>query len=83
MFVLPIEGLMMFDCSDRSGNIKSPGHITALIDVRHVGAELNFTVGDGLFYGGFFNAPLKNGRNYYIILRAISQWKTVGFMITY
>uniref|UniRef100_A0A3Q3WPB0 Uncharacterized protein n=1 Tax=Mola mola TaxID=94237 RepID=A0A3Q3WPB0_MOLML len=68
-------------CCHFSGN--SPGHITALIDVRHVGAELNFTVGDGLFYGGFFNAPLKNGRNYYIILRAVSQWKTVGFMITY
>uniref|UniRef100_A0A3Q3XBI7 Uncharacterized protein n=1 Tax=Mola mola TaxID=94237 RepID=A0A3Q3XBI7_MOLML len=61
-------------CCHFSGN--SPGHITALIDVRHVGAELNFTVGDGLFYGGFFNAPLKNGRNYYIILRAVSQWKT-------
>ena len=83
MFVLPVEGLMMFNCSDHSGNIKSPAHITALIDVRNVGPELNFTVGDGLFYGGFFNAPLKTGTNYYIFLRAVSQWQMVGFMITY
>lgn len=53
-------------------------YITAQIDVRHVGAEMNFTVGDGLYYGGFFNAPLENGRNYYIIVRVVSQWKTVG-----
>lgn len=84
MFVLPAEGIMMFDCaspasSDPSSKIKSSTeYITAQIDVRHVSTEMNFTVGDELYYGGFFNAPLENGRNYYIILRAVSQWKTVG-----
>ncbi|XP_034728234.1 sushi domain-containing protein 1 isoform X7 [Etheostoma cragini] len=82
VFVLPVEGIMMFDCSspassDPSGKIKSyTEYITAQIDVRHVGTEMNFTVGDGLYYGGFFNAPLENGRNYYITLRSVSQWKS-------
>ncbi|XP_045892054.1 sushi domain-containing protein 1 [Micropterus dolomieu] len=82
VFVLPAEGIMMFDCaspasSDPSSKIKSSTeYITAQIDVRHVSTEMNFTVGDELYYGGFFNAPLENGRNYYIILRAVSQWKT-------
>ncbi|XP_031704852.1 sushi domain-containing protein 1 isoform X3 [Anarrhichthys ocellatus] len=80
--VLPVEGIIMFDCSspassDISSKSKSSTeYITAQIDVRHVGTEMNFTVGDGLHYGGFFNAPLENGRNYYIILRAVSQWKS-------
>lgn len=75
---------MVFECpSPASSNPSSKmkplkEYITAQIDVRHVGAEMNFTVGDGLYYGGFFNAPLENGRNYYIIVRVVSQWKTVG-----
>ncbi|XP_034397206.1 sushi domain-containing protein 1 isoform X6 [Cyclopterus lumpus] len=82
VFVLPVEEIMMFDCSspvssDISIKIKSSTeYITAQIDVGHVRTDMNFTVGDGLYYGGFFNAPLENGRNYYIILRAVSQWKS-------
>lgn len=82
VFVLPVEDIMVFDCSspvDRSES--STEYITAQIHVRHVGTEMNFTVGDGLYYGSFFNAPLENGRNYYIILRAVSQWKRVGASI--
>lgn len=84
VFVLPVEGIVMFDCSspassDISRKIKSSAeYITAQIDVGHLGREMNFTVGDGLYYGGFFNAPLQNGRNYYVIVRAVSQWKSVG-----
>lgn len=79
VFVLPVEGVMMFDCSDPSSKIKSSSeYITAQMDARYVGTEMNFTVGDGLYYGGFLNAPLESGRNYYIILRAVSQWKRVG-----
>lgn len=72
---------MMFDCASPGPSIESKTsseYITAQIHVRHVATEMNFTVGDGLHYGGFYNAPLENGRNYYIILRAVSQWKTVG-----
>ncbi|XP_056274299.1 sushi domain-containing protein 1 isoform X8 [Pseudoliparis swirei] len=82
VFVLPVEGVVMFDCSSpvSSGiSIKiksSTEYITAQIDVGHIRTDMNFTVGDGLYYGGFFNAPLENGRNYYIILRAVSRWKS-------
>lgn len=83
MFVLPVEGIMMFDCSSPASSnptskLSLTEYITAQIDVTHVGTEMNFTVGDALYYGGFFNAPLENGRNYYIILRAVNQWKMVG-----
>ncbi|XP_068506176.1 sushi domain-containing protein 1 isoform X3 [Syngnathus scovelli] len=78
VFILPIEGVMVFDCSspvngEKSGS--SQGHIAAEMRSRDVGTEIHFTVGDGHYYGGFFNAPLEKGRNYYIILRAVSQWK--------
>lgn len=74
---------MVFDCSDPSSDLKSSLlYITAQIEVKHIGTGMNFTVGDGLYYGGFLNVPLKNGRDYYIFLRAVSQWKTVGDTIT-
>lgn len=79
VFVLPVEGTMVFDCSGpSSGPRPSSLYITAQIDLKHVGTGMNFTVGDGLYYGGFLNVPLKNGIDYYIFLRAVSQWKTVG-----
>ncbi|XP_068167610.1 sushi domain-containing protein 1 isoform X3 [Antennarius striatus] len=82
VFVLPVEGIVMFDCSspassDPPSRTKSSlEYITAQIDVKHIKTEMNFTIGDGMYYGGFLNAPLENGRDYYIILRAVSQWKT-------
>ncbi|KAK5933023.1 hypothetical protein CgunFtcFv8_004681 [Champsocephalus gunnari] len=80
VFVLPVDGIIMFDCSSpASSDPKSKSsaeYITGQFDVQHVGTEMNFTVGDGLLYGGFFNAPLQSGRSYYIILRAVSQWKS-------
>ncbi|KAG7489330.1 sushi domain-containing 1-like isoform X1 [Solea senegalensis] len=83
VFVLPVEEIMVFDCSSHGHpqdssrkNKLSSKYITAQILVSHVGTEMNFTVGDGLLYEGFYNAPLENGKNYYIVLRAVSQWKT-------
>lgn len=77
--MLPVEGIMVFDCSDPSSDLKSSSlYITAQIDVKYIGTGMNFTVGDGLYYGGFLNVPLKNGRDYYIFLRAVSQWNMVG-----
>lgn len=80
VFVLPVEGLMVFDCSSptSSESQSSTSYITAKVDVKDIGTELNFTVGDGLYYKGFFNAPLENGKDYYIIVRAVSEWKEVS-----
>lgn len=70
---------MVFDCSHPTSDLESsPLYITAQIEVKHIGTRMNFTVGDGLHYGGFLNVPLKNGRDYYVFLRAVSQWKKVG-----
>lgn len=87
VFVLPVEGMLVFDCSSpanqksSSQGKASKEYITAQMDVRNVRTEMNFTVGDGRHYGGFYNVPLENGRNYYIVLRAVSQWKRVGASI--
>ncbi|XP_029916968.1 sushi domain-containing protein 1 isoform X2 [Myripristis murdjan] len=81
VFVLLVEGMMVFDCTSlRTPDFFSQGellgqYVTAQVQVTHVGTEMNFTVGDGLYYEGFFNAPLESGRNYYVILRAVSQWR--------
>lgn len=70
---------MAFDCSDPWSDLKSSSlYITAQIEVKHIRTGMNFTVGDGLYYGGFLNVPLKNGGDYYIFLRAVSQWKMVS-----
>ncbi|XP_077571944.1 sushi domain-containing protein 1-like isoform X2 [Stigmatopora nigra] len=81
VFVLPVEQMTVFDCSSPMNeeslgkSASSQGQIVAQMRVSHVGPEIEFTVGDGFHYGGFFNAPLEKGRNYYVILRAVSQWK--------
>uniref|UniRef100_A0A3B3ZLI8 Uncharacterized protein n=1 Tax=Periophthalmus magnuspinnatus TaxID=409849 RepID=A0A3B3ZLI8_9GOBI len=77
IFVLPVDGLMVFDCSSPklSTDQYHTHYITAQIQVKDVGTEMSFTVGDGRFYHGFLNAPLENGREYYIILRSVSEWR--------
>ncbi|XP_057179125.1 sushi domain-containing protein 1 isoform X3 [Triplophysa rosa] len=80
VFVLPVEGVLLFDCSSSD----SPrffaqqrcdgGYVTAQIHLRGLAVEINFTVGDQRLYGDFFNAPLENGKDYYIILRTVCQW---------
>uniref|UniRef100_A0A3B3U0V4 Sushi domain containing 1 n=1 Tax=Poecilia latipinna TaxID=48699 RepID=A0A3B3U0V4_9TELE len=75
IFVLPVEELVVFDCSspaslDPSSRAESPAeYLTAQLGVQSLGAEVNFTVGDGVLYGGFYNAPLQSGNTYFIVLR--------------
>ncbi|KAF6716959.1 Sushi domain-containing protein 1 [Oryzias melastigma] len=80
VFVLPVEGIMMFDCSApaslNSSSTSPSEYITAQLDMQNAGTQINFTLGDGSFYGGFYNSPLERGKDYYIILRFVSQWKT-------
>ncbi|XP_056110775.1 sushi domain-containing protein 1 isoform X3 [Rhinichthys klamathensis goyatoka] len=80
VFVFPVEGVMLFDCSSSvsprffSQQRCDRGYVTAQIQLSGLSAELNFTVGDQQLYGDFFNAPLENGKDYYIILRTVCQW---------
>jgi len=87
VFVVPLDGTVVFDCASRgSPDFLSAGagpssgqYVTGQFPVRHMrGQEMNFTLGDGRYHGGFFNAPLTRGRNYYVILRVVSRWKEVS-----
>ncbi|KAL4660463.1 sushi domain-containing protein 1 [Arapaima gigas] len=83
VFVLALGGTTMFDCSSPDTpdfhDCEEPCHayVAAQISLADVGKEIHFTVGDLQHYGGYYNAPLQPGRDYYIILRAISQWEGV------
>ncbi|XP_027890854.1 sushi domain-containing protein 1 [Xiphophorus couchianus] len=84
IFVLPVEELVVFDCSspaslDPSSRVESPAeYMTAQLGVQSLGMEVNFTVGDGVLYGGFYNAPLQSGNTYFVVLRVVSRWKKVS-----
>ncbi|XP_035235282.1 sushi domain-containing protein 1 isoform X7 [Anguilla anguilla] len=82
VFVVPLEGRVAFDCRSASearfhSDTPAALYLAAQIPVADVGAELSFTVGDQRHYGEYYNAPLQPGRDYYIILRAVSQWGRV------
>ncbi|XP_048837228.1 sushi domain-containing protein 1 isoform X26 [Brienomyrus brachyistius] len=83
VFVLLLEGKVVFDCSSpRTPHFygcREPcqEYITAEVQLAATGRKLFFTVGDQQWYGGYYNAPLENGKDYYIILRAVSQWAGV------
>ncbi|MEQ2251789.1 hypothetical protein ILYODFUR_014773, partial [Ilyodon furcidens] len=82
IFVLPVEEVLMFDCAspaslNPASRTQSPTeYMTAQLVVQNLATKVNFTVGDGFLYGGFYNAPLESGNTYFIVLRVVSQWKT-------
>ncbi|XP_047237872.1 sushi domain-containing protein 1 isoform X2 [Girardinichthys multiradiatus] len=84
IFVLPVEEILMFDCTspvslNPLSRTQSPiEYMTAQLVVQNLATKVNFTVGDGFLYGGFYNAPLESGNTYFIVLRVVSQWKTMS-----
>ncbi|XP_036381822.1 sushi domain-containing protein 1 isoform X5 [Megalops cyprinoides] len=87
VFVVPLEGTMEFDCRSPStphfhGLGEAHGlYVAAQMRVEEIGSELSFTVGDQSYYGGYYNAPLEPGKDYYIILRVVNQWGKVKVVI--
>ncbi|XP_046871945.1 sushi domain-containing protein 1 isoform X2 [Hypomesus transpacificus] len=81
VFVLPLEGTLVFDCTSPKNPdfLRQRGlhgqYITAQVHLKNVGREMNFSVGDAHYYEGYYNAPLLYSTDYYIILRAVSQWR--------
>ncbi|XP_053159962.1 sushi domain-containing protein 1 isoform X2 [Hemicordylus capensis] len=56
----------------------SDGYVAAEFPAKVLADDmLVFTLGDRLYYGEFYNAPLKLGKNYCIILRTVSEWDEV------
>ncbi|XP_060739055.1 sushi, von Willebrand factor type A, EGF and pentraxin domain-containing protein 1 isoform X3 [Tachysurus vachellii] len=75
VIVLPVAGVLVFKC----GSSQSCGgeYIAAQLQLCELGIEVNFTLGNREQYGTFYNAPLVNGRDYYIILRTVCTWGLV------
>uniref|UniRef100_K7FGN8 Sushi domain containing 1 n=1 Tax=Pelodiscus sinensis TaxID=13735 RepID=K7FGN8_PELSI len=53
------------------------GYVAAEFLAKDVADNMLISLGDRHYYGVFYNAPLKPGKNYYVILRIISQWNKV------
>lgn len=69
------EGAASF-FSNASG---ADGYVAAELLARHVPDDgVEIAVGDRLYYGEYYNAPLKRGNDYCIILRITSEWNKVG-----
>ena len=84
---MPLDGTVVFNCRSSQGDPPSGQYVTGQFPLSQMNiTEMIFTVGDGRFHGGFFNAPLKRGTNYYVILRVVSHWKeagqSIGFKLT-
>ncbi|XP_069094820.1 sushi domain-containing protein 1 isoform X2 [Pleurodeles waltl] len=80
ILVVPFGNKHTFKCDThvRSGffsNVTTTeGYVTAEILSKDFVDNLEFSLGDRQYYGEFYNAPLRRGKDYCIILRITSQW---------
>ncbi|XP_053227280.1 sushi domain-containing protein 1 isoform X2 [Podarcis raffonei] len=84
VIVIPWSLQCNFDCYSLtrldyfSKGTDSEGYVAAEIPAKVVADNiLIFALGDRLYYGDFYNAPLKQGKDYCVILRTISKWNGV------
>ncbi|XP_066567119.1 sushi domain-containing protein 1 isoform X4 [Amia ocellicauda] len=83
VFVMPLSGPLSFNCSSPSSphfySRQKPrgAYVAAEIQTGEIRSELVFTVGDRRYYGEYYNAPLKEGEAYNIVLRTVSRWGRV------
>nr|XP_028568209.1 sushi domain-containing protein 1 isoform X3 [Podarcis muralis] len=84
VIVIPWSLQCNFDCYSLtrldyfSKGTDSEGYVAAEIPAKVVADNmLVFSLGDRLYYGDFYNAPLKQGKDYCVILRTISKWNGV------
>ncbi|XP_076854889.1 sushi domain-containing protein 1 isoform X2 [Brachyhypopomus gauderio] len=80
VIVLPVEGVLVFDCGlsllARSSELREcqGEYVAAQLELRSLSTDVNFTLGDRQLYGEFYNAPLETGRDYYVVLRTVCHW---------
>ncbi|XP_040819493.1 sushi domain-containing protein 1 isoform X6 [Ochotona curzoniae] len=85
VLVLPLALQSMFSCDSEgaasffSDGSAANGYVAAELLARDVpdDAVLEVSIGDRLYYGEYYNAPLKTGTDYCIILRITSEWNRV------
>ncbi|XP_018097222.1 uncharacterized protein LOC108704988 [Xenopus laevis] len=64
--------------STESNSSHIPSVYTAmLVPAMNLKKSRTFTLGDGLYYNGFFNSPMNPELNYKVYLRVTSRWKEV------
>lgn len=87
VLVLPLALQSTFACDSQgvtsffSNTSNAAGYVAAELmakDVAEDGVELS--IGDRLYYGRFYNAPLRTGNDYCILVRITSEWNQVYFL---
>lgn len=84
LLVLPLSSENTFSCGSEGmtsffGNTSlAGGYVAAEILASDVPDDtVEIPVGDRLYYGEYYNAPLKPGRDYCILVRITSEWNEV------
>ncbi|XP_045152474.1 sushi domain-containing protein 1 [Echinops telfairi] len=81
VIVLPLARQSTFPCDSKRaasffGNAtEADGYVAAeLLPGDVAGEAVDIAIGDRLYYGKYYNAPLKMGHDYCIVLRITSEW---------
>ncbi|XP_039190344.1 sushi domain-containing protein 1 isoform X1 [Crotalus tigris] len=81
VIVIPGIPLCNFNCNSLtnlsyfSKGSESDSYVTAEFLAKSIPENrLSFVPGDRLYYGGFYNAPLKPSKAYCIVLKTVSKW---------
>ncbi|XP_019410805.1 PREDICTED: sushi domain-containing protein 1 [Crocodylus porosus] len=83
VIVLPSDWQSQFACNSLtaatffSNATNAAGYVAAEFLAKDVADNMSITLGDRHYYGKFYNAPLKRGRDYCVVLRIISEWNKV------
>ncbi|KAM9642663.1 sushi domain-containing protein 1 isoform 5-T5 [Trichechus inunguis] len=84
VLVLPLAFQSTFPCDSEgaasffSNATDADGYVAAELLAKDVPDDaMEISIGDRLYYGKYYNAPLKIGNDYCIILRITSEWNKV------
>ncbi|XP_030774915.1 sushi domain-containing protein 1 isoform X4 [Rhinopithecus roxellana] len=84
VLVLPLAFQSTFSCDSEgaasffSNTSDADGYVAAELLAKDVPDDaMEILIGDRLYYGEYYNAPLKRGNDYCIILRITSEWNKI------
>uniref|UniRef100_A0A8C2VUG7 Sushi domain containing 1 n=1 Tax=Chinchilla lanigera TaxID=34839 RepID=A0A8C2VUG7_CHILA len=84
VLVLPLALQSIFSCDyERAASFFSnasdtDGYVAAELLAKDVADDtMEISIGDRLYYGKYYNAPLKTGNDYHIVLRITREWNEV------
>uniref|UniRef100_A0A673USQ3 Sushi domain containing 1 n=1 Tax=Suricata suricatta TaxID=37032 RepID=A0A673USQ3_SURSU len=84
VLVLPLALQSTFSCDSEgatsffSNTSDAEGFVAAELQAKDVPDDaMEISIGDRLYYGKYYNAPLRKGNDYCIILRITSEWNKV------